>query len=40
MESASAEFHPGWQDMVPLGRVDLNTEVGDSIAFLCSEAAS
>lgn len=40
MESAEDEFHPEWASTVPLGRVGRNDEVGRSIAFLLSEAAS
>lgn len=40
MESAQAEFHPEWAGTVPLGRVGRNEEVGQTIAFLLSEASS
>lgn len=40
MESAEAEFHPEWAGTVPLGRVGRNEEVGQTIAFLLSEASS
>ena len=40
MESAKAEFHPEWAGTVPLGRVGRNDEVGKTIAFLLSDAAS
>lgn len=40
MESAEREFHRDWAMTVPLGRVGRNEEVGQSIAFLVSEAAS
>lgn len=39
MESAASEFHPDWANMVPLGRVGRNDEVGRTIAFLLSDAA-
>lgn len=39
MESAASEFHPDWSSKVPMGRVGLCREVGDSIAFLLSDAA-
>ena len=39
MESAATEFHPDWAATVPLGRVGLGSEVGQTIAFLLSEAA-
>lgn len=39
MESAANEFHPEWIGHVPLGRVGQNREVGETIAFLASEAA-
>jgi NAD(P)-dependent dehydrogenase (short-subunit alcohol dehydrogenase family) len=40
MESAPQEFHPDWAATVPLGRVGRNAEVGQTIAFLLSDAAS
>ena len=40
MESAQSEFHPEWAGTVPLGRVGQNREVGQTIAFLLSEASS
>lgn len=39
MQSAETEFHPDWSDHVPLGRVGQNQEVGETIAFLLSQAA-
>ena len=39
MESAATEFHPDWAEQVPLGRVGQNREVGETIAFLVSQAA-
>ncbi len=40
MESGQSEFHSGWAEMVPLGRVGRNAEVGRTIAFLVSDASS
>lgn len=40
MESAKNEFHPDWAATVPLGRVGRNSEIGDAIAFLVSDASS
>jgi len=40
MESAQTEFHPQWAGTVPLGRVGRNAEIGQTIAFLLSDAAS
>jgi len=39
MESAAAEFHPGWAGTVPLGRVGRSDEVAATIAFPLSDAA-
>jgi NAD(P)-dependent dehydrogenase (short-subunit alcohol dehydrogenase family) len=39
MESGQSEFHPDWAGTVPLGRVGRNQEVGQTIAFLLSQAA-
>lgn len=40
MESAAKEFHPVWAETVPLGRIGRNSEIGEAIAFLLSDAAS
>jgi NAD(P)-dependent dehydrogenase (short-subunit alcohol dehydrogenase family) len=40
MESAATEFHPDWDSPVPLVRVGRNEEVGQTITFLLSYAAS
>lgn len=40
MESAESKFHPEWAEIVPLGRVGRNNEVGQTIAFLVSDAAN
>jgi NAD(P)-dependent dehydrogenase (short-subunit alcohol dehydrogenase family) len=40
IDSAAGEFHPGWAETVPLGRIGRTDEIGKSIAFLLSDAAS
>jgi NAD(P)-dependent dehydrogenase (short-subunit alcohol dehydrogenase family) len=39
MECAEAEFHPKWAGTVLLGLVGRNEEVGQTVAFLLSEAS-